>query len=93
MGLVRVRNESLLLRAARPFTPKQIQIMCTIGLTATVHIDEITDSVDDYKEKEVLFRILENFDRNNVAAAIRNYFGLLNDQGEGLPDFVDAEKL
>ncbi len=67
--------------------------MCTIDLTAVVHIDEITDSVDDYKEKEVLLRILENFDRNNVAAAIRNYFGLLNEQGAALPDFVDAEKL
>lgn len=67
--------------------------MCIINLTAAVHINEITDSVDDYKEKEVLLRILENFDRNNVAAAIRNYFGLLNEQGEGLPDFVDAEKL
>ena len=67
--------------------------MCIINLTAAVHIDEITDCVDDYKEKEVLLRILENFDRNNVAAAIRNYFGLLNEQGEGLPDFVDAEKL
>ena len=67
--------------------------MCIINLPAAVHINEITDSVDDYKEKEVLLRILENFDRNNVAAAIRNYFGLLNEQGEGLPDFVDAEKL
>ena len=67
--------------------------MCTIDLTATVHINEITDSVDYYKEEAVLLRILENFDRNNVAAAIRNYFGLLNEQGEGLPNFVDAEKL
>lgn len=67
--------------------------MCIINLTAAVHIDEITDSVDDYKEKEVLLRILENFDRNNVAAAIRNYFGLLNEQGTALPAFVDADKL
>lgn len=67
--------------------------MCIINLTAAVHIDEITDSVDYSKEEEILLRILENFDRNNVAAAIRNYFGLLNEQGEGLPDFVDAEKL
>ena len=67
--------------------------MCTIDLTAVVHIDEITDSVDDYKEKEVLLRILENFDRNNVAAAIRDYFGLQNEEGERLPDFVDADKL
>ena len=67
--------------------------MSTINLTAVVHINEITNSVDYSKEEEILLRILENFDRNNVAAAIRNYFGLLNEQGEGLPDFVDAEKL
>lgn len=67
--------------------------MCTIDLTAVVHIDEITDSVDDYKEKKVLFRILENFDRNNVAAAIRDYFGMQYEEGERLPDFVVAEKL
>lgn len=67
--------------------------MSTINLTAVVHIDEITDSVDYSKEEEILLRVLENFDRNNVAAAIRNYFGLLNEQGEGLPNFVDAEKL
>lgn len=67
--------------------------MSTINLTAVVHINEITNSVDYSKEEEILLRILENFDRNNVAAAIRNYFGLLNEQGEGLPNFVDAEKL
>ena len=67
--------------------------MCVINLTAAVHIDEITDSVDDYKEKEVLLRILENFDRNNVAAAIRNYFGLRAERGESLPDFIDPTKL
>ena len=66
--------------------------MCTIDLTATVHINEITDSVDDYKEKEVLLRILENFDRNNVTAALREYFRSQKEQGAALPDFVDAEK-
>lgn len=67
--------------------------MCVINLTAAVHIDEITDSVDDYKEKEVLLRILENFDRNNVAAAIRNYFGSRAERGESIPDFIDPTKL
>ena len=67
--------------------------MCTIDLTAVVHIDEITDSVDDYKEKEVLLRILENFDRNNVTAALREFFRSQRERGAALPDFVDAEKL
>ena len=67
--------------------------MCVINLTAAVHIDDITDSVDDYKEKEVLLRILKNFDRDNVNAALREHFGSRAERGASLPDFIDPTKL
>lgn len=74
MGLVRVRNESLLLRAARPFTPKQIQVVSTIYFDLSVDTDEILDNVRYSEEEDFLLDILERFNPKNINAALREYF-------------------
>ena len=74
MGLVRVRNESLLLRAARPFTPKQIQDVSTIYFDLSVDTDEILDNVRAAEEEDFLLDVLERFNPKNIKAALREYF-------------------
>ena len=46
-----------------------------------------------FEKVSVLLDLLERFDSNSVYAATRNYFCRLCEDGEELPDFVDAEKL
>lgn len=80
-----------MLRAARPFTPKQIQVVSTIYLYLPVDTDEVLDNVCASEEEDFLLDVLKSFDSNNVNSALREYFGL--QPRNKLPDFVDAEKL
>lgn len=63
-----------MLRAARPFTPKQIQVVSTIYFDLSVDTDEILDSVSYSEEKYFLLDILERFNPKNIHAALREYF-------------------
>lgn len=67
--------------------------MSTIYLYLPVDTDEFLDNVCRADEKEFLFDALENFESDNVNAALREFFRSQRERGAALPDFVDAEKL
>lgn len=64
-----------------------------ISLITEVDVDDILDNLEYTEEEDFLLQVLEGLNSNNVNAAVRNYFGNQKEQGEGLPNFVDAEKL
>lgn len=67
--------------------------MSTIYLYLPVDTDEVIDNVCASEEEDFLLDVLKSFDSNNVNAAIRNYFECLYEEGDVLPDYVNAEKL
>ena len=64
-----------------------------ISLITEVDVVDILDNLEYTEEEDFLLQVLEGLDSNNVNAAVRNYFGNKEEQGEGLPDFVNANKL
>lgn len=67
--------------------------MSTIYLELPVDTDEIIDNVCRPDERDFLLDALENFESDNVIAALREYFRSQKERGAALPDFVEAEKL
>ena len=67
--------------------------MSTIYLEMPVDTDEVLDNMCRADERDFLYEALDTFDRNNVTAALREFFRSQRERGEALPDFVDAEKL
>ena len=61
-------------RAARHFTPKQIQVVSTIYFDLSVDTDEILDNVCASEEEDFLLDVLERFNPKNTNAALREYF-------------------
>ena len=56
------------------FTPKQIQVVSTIYLDLPVDANDIICNVCNADETEFLLDVLENFESDNVNAALREYF-------------------
>ena len=67
--------------------------MSTIYLELPVDTDEVLDNVCRADEEDFLLDALENFESDNVTAALREFFRSQRGRGAALPDFVDAEKL
>ena len=67
--------------------------MSTIYLELPVATHEVLDNVCRDYEKDFLLDALENFESDNVTAALREFFRSQRERGAALPDFVDAEKL
>ncbi len=67
--------------------------MSTVYLEVPVDTDEVLDNVCRADEEDFLFDALENFESDNVNAALREFFRSQRERGAALPDFVDAEKL
>jgi|GEM_PF-1554671 hypothetical protein len=67
--------------------------MSTIYLELPVDTDEVLDNVCRADEEDFLLDALENFESDNVTAALREFFRSQRERGAALPDFVDAEKL
>ena len=67
--------------------------MSTVYLEVPVDADEVLDNVCRADEEDFLFDALENFESDNVNAALREFFRSQRERGAALPDFVDAEKL
>ena len=55
--------------------------------------DEFLDNVCRADEEDFLLDALENFESDNVTAALREFFRSQRERGAALPDFVDAKKL
>lgn len=67
--------------------------MSIIYLELPVDTDEVLDNVCRADEEDFLLDALENFESDNVTAALREFFRSQRERGAALPDFVDAEKL
>lgn len=67
--------------------------MSTIYLELPVDTDEVLDNVCRADEEDFLLDALENFESDNVTAALREFFRSQRERGAALPDFVDAKKL
>jgi hypothetical protein len=67
--------------------------MSTIYLELPVDTDEVLDNVCRADEEDFLLDALENFESDNVTAALREFFRSQRERGAALHDFVDAEKL
>ena len=67
--------------------------MSTIYLELPVDTDEVLDNVCRADEEDFLLDALENFESDNVTAALREFFRSQRERGAALPDFVDADKL
>lgn len=67
--------------------------MSTVYLEVPVDTDEVLDNVCRADEEDFLLDALENFESDNVNAALREFFRSQRERGAALPDFVDAEKL
>ena len=67
--------------------------MSTIYLELPVDTDEVLEGVDRLDEEDFLLDALENFESDNITAALREFFRSQRERGAALPDFVDAEKL
>lgn len=67
--------------------------MSTIYLELPVDTDEVLDNVCRADEEDFLLDALENFESDNVTAALREFFRSQRERGAALPDFVDAERL
>lgn len=67
--------------------------MSTIYLELPVDTDEVLDNVCRADEEDFLLDALENFESDNITAALREFFRSQRERGAALPDFVDAEKL
>lgn len=67
--------------------------MSIIYLELPVDTDEVLDNVHATDEWDFLLDVLENFDSNNVNAALREFFRSQKEQGAALPDFIDPTKL
>ena len=67
--------------------------MSTVYLELPVDTDEVLDNVCRADETDFLLDALENFESDNVNAALREFFRSQRERGAALPDFVDAEKL
>lgn len=67
--------------------------MSTVYLEVPVDTDEVLDNVCRADEEDFLFDALENFESDNVNAALREYFGSRAARRESLPDFIDPTKL
>lgn len=67
--------------------------MSTVYLEVPVDTDEVLDNVCRADEEDFLLDALENFESDNVTAALREFFRSQRERGAALPDFVDAEKL
>ena len=67
--------------------------MSTIYIYLPVDTDEFLDNVCRTDEKDFLLEAFENFDSNNVNAALREHFGSRAERGASLPDFIDPTKL
>ena len=55
--------------------------------------DEVLDNVCRGDEEDFLLDALENFESDNITAALREFFRSQRERGAALPDFVDAKKL
>ena len=67
--------------------------MSTIYLYLPVDTDEFLDNVCRADEEDFLLDALENFESDNVTAALREFFRSQRERGAARPDFVDAKKL
>ena len=67
--------------------------MSTIYLELPVDTDEVLDNVCRADEEDFLLNALENFESDNITAALREFFRSQRERGAALPDFVDAKKL
>lgn len=67
--------------------------MSTIYLELPVDTDEVLDNVCRADEEDFLLDALENFESDNITAALREFFRSQRERGAALPDFVDAKKL
>ncbi len=67
--------------------------MSTIYLELPVDTDEVLDNVCRADEEDFLLDALENFESDNITAALREFFRSQRERGAALPDFVDAGKL
>lgn len=67
--------------------------MSTVYLEVPVDTDEVLDNVCRADETDFLLDALENFESDNVNAALREFFRSQSERGAALPDFVDADKL
>ena len=59
----------------------------------TLGAEDVLDCVGYSIEKDFLLVALEKFDRDNVNAALREYFGSRAERGASIPDFIDPTKL
>lgn len=59
----------------------------------TLDAEDVLGCIVYSVETDFLLVALERFDRDNVNAALREYFGLRAERGESLPDFIDPTKL
>ena len=67
--------------------------MSTVYLEVPVDTDEVLDNVCRGDEEDFLLDALENFESDNITAALREFFRSQRERGAALPDFVDAKKL
>ena len=67
--------------------------MRRLNLELPVDTDEVLEGVDRLDEEDFLLDALENFESDNITAALREFFRSQRERGAALPDFVDAEKL
>lgn len=67
--------------------------MTTIQLNATLEIEDIVNSVEEYKEMDFLGELFEYFNDTNVEEAFRIYIDKQIARGEGCPAYVNPSKL
>lgn len=67
--------------------------MSTIYLELPVDTDEVLDNVCRADETDFLLDALENFESDNVNAALREFFRSQRERGAAPPDFIDPTKL
>ena len=67
--------------------------MNTIQLNATLEIEDIVNSVEEYKEMDFLGELFEYFNDTNVEEAFRIYIDKQIARGEGCPAYVNPSKL
>jgi hypothetical protein len=67
--------------------------MNTIQLNATLEIEDIVNSVEEYKEMDFLGELFEYFNNTNVEEAFRIYIDKQIARGEGCPAYVNPSKL
>lgn len=67
--------------------------MNTIQLNATLAIEDIVNSVENYEEIDFLGRLLRAFDDANVEEAFRTYIDKQIARGKDIPVYVNPSKL